>query len=126
MKEQNCPFISDCKPYFPRNDTSTNQNLGIASSSKSEIDDTPLSAILSPSSSIPSVVGKPVYSQSGIDSSSEAHIRNGKSRLDGRSRNQLLLPRYRPRITDEMLQQFSGEYPMVVACLIVSLILNDR
>lgn len=113
-KEQHCPFTSDFKPIFPRNDTSPNLSWGIASSSKNEIDDAPVSTNLSQSQSVPISVGKQACSQSGMDSSGEAQIRNGKSRGDGRSRNQLL-PRYRPQITDEELQQISGEYPMVVA-----------
>lgn len=114
VKEQHCPFTSDFKPIiFPRNDTSSKQNLCIASTSKNELDGPPLSAILSNSSPIPISVGKQVCSQNGLDTSGEAQIRNGKSRGDGRSRNQML-PRYRPQITDEELQQISGEYPMVV------------
>lgn len=35
---------------------------------------------------------------------------------EGRGRNQLL-PRYWPRITDQELQQISGEYPWFISCL---------
>lgn len=124
VKEQHCPLTNNLKSIFPQNDSSSNLNLVIASSSKNELDDAPALATQSPSVSIS--VGKKVCSQSGIDSSGEAQVRNGKSRGDGRNRNQLL-PRYRPQITDEELQQISGEYPMVVAgFIIVILFLNDH
>jgi len=38
-------------------------------------------------------------------------VRSGRSRVDARARAQLL-PRYWPRITDQELQQISGEYPL--------------
>lgn len=47
------------------------------------------------------------------NSSGESHTRNGRPRGDARGRNQLL-PRYWPRITDQELQQISGEYPFVL------------
>ncbi|KAH6773745.1 hypothetical protein C2S52_003351 [Perilla frutescens var. hirtella] len=106
--KEHCPLTNDFKPIFPRKDASSNLNLGISSSSKNEIDDVPVSAILSQSPPVSVSVGKKVCSQSGMDSSGDAQIRNGKSRVDGRSRNQLL-PRYRPQITDEELQQISGD-----------------
>lgn len=48
-----------------------------------------------------------------VDSSGETQtqVRNVRSRVEGRCRNQLL-PRYWPRITDQELQQISGEYPL--------------
>lgn len=42
---------------------------------------------------------------------SQAQLRNGRTRVDSRTRNHLL-PRYWPRITDQELQQISGEYPI--------------
>ncbi|MQM09714.1 hypothetical protein Taro_042591 [Colocasia esculenta] len=42
---------------------------------------------------------------------SQSQVRNGRPRADARSRSQLL-PRYWPRITDQELQQISGEYPL--------------
>ncbi|KAF9611833.1 hypothetical protein IFM89_035818 [Coptis chinensis] len=51
-------------------------------------------------------------SQNGVDPSTETQMRNGKVRGDSRGRNQLL-PRYWPKITDQELQQISGEYPIV-------------
>jgi hypothetical protein len=38
------------------------------------------------------------------------HLRVARPPAEGRGRNQLL-PRYWPRITDQELQQISGEYP---------------
>ena len=125
VKEQHCPFTSDFKPIYSRNDTSSNQSLGVASSSKNETDDAPISSILSQSPSVSITVGKQVFSSSGLDSCGEGQIRNEKSQGDVRSRNQLL-PRYRPQITNKELQKISGEYPMVVAgCIVFILFLND-
>ncbi|CAA7394673.1 unnamed protein product [Spirodela intermedia] len=55
---------------------------------------------------------------SGVDSSGEAQtqVRNVRSRVEGRCRNQLL-PRYWPRITDQELQQISGDSNSVVTPL---------
>ncbi|KAG8482132.1 hypothetical protein CXB51_026825 [Gossypium anomalum] len=44
----------------------------------------------------------------GLDSSGETQMRNGRSRPDGRGRNQLF-PRYWPRFTDQDLQQISAD-----------------
>lgn len=52
------------------------------------------------------------HPHNGVDSSGEAQVRNGRPRGDARGRNQLL-PRYWPRITDQELQQISGEYPLI-------------
>lgn len=62
----------------------------------------------------PSPLGKKFsgHAHSGVDSSGEAQSRNGRPRGDARGRNQLL-PRYWPRITDQELQQISGEYPLI-------------
>lgn len=62
-----------------------------------------------------STLSKQCYSNSlnSIDSTGEspAHMRNGRGRFDPRARSHLL-PRYWPRITDQELQQISGEYPL--------------
>ncbi|XP_020596220.1 B3 domain-containing protein Os07g0563300-like isoform X2 [Phalaenopsis equestris] len=62
-----------------------------------------------------STLSKHCYPNSlnSIDSTCEspAHIRNGRGRFDLRARSHLL-PRYWPRITDQELQQISGEYPL--------------
>ncbi|KAK4795620.1 hypothetical protein SAY86_027946 [Trapa natans] len=51
-----------------------------------------------------------------INSPGENHIRNGRPRGDLRGKNQLL-PRYWPRITDQELQQISGESNSVITPL---------
>lgn len=61
-----------------------------------------------------SLLAKDVFSdchnsaESGGQPQNQVH--NGKPRAEGQGRNQLL-PRYWPRITDQELQQISGEYP---------------
>ncbi|XP_019055852.1 PREDICTED: B3 domain-containing protein Os07g0563300-like [Nelumbo nucifera] len=52
----------------------------------------------------------------GGDSSTESQLRNGRPRGDARGRNQLL-PRYWPRITDQELQQISGDKNAVITPL---------
>nr|QNI23767.1 AP2/ERF transcription factor [Camptotheca acuminata] len=53
-------------------------------------------------------LGKQFSGHNGVDSSGEPQIRNGRPRGDTRGRNQLL-PRYWPRISDQELQQISGD-----------------
>ena len=50
-----------------------------------------------------------------------SHVRVARPPAEGRGRNQLL-PRYWPRITDQELQQISGEYPYFISCFIQMLI----
>ncbi|XP_010268825.1 PREDICTED: B3 domain-containing protein Os07g0563300-like [Nelumbo nucifera] len=61
---------------------------------------------------------KQVYAtpNNGPDSSGETQLRNGRPRGDARGRNQLL-PRYWPRITDQELQQISGDTNSVITPL---------
>lgn len=56
----------------------------------------------------------------GADSLGETQVRNGRPRVDARGRSQLL-PRYWPRFTDQDLQQISGEYPLILEVLLLSL-----
>lgn len=60
----------------------------------------------------------PTILASGLEtnSSSISQLRVARPPVEGRVKNQLL-PRYWPRITDQELQQISGEYP----CLIIFL-----
>lgn len=51
---------------------------------------------------------------------SQAQIRVARPPAEGRGRNQLL-PRYWPRITDQELQQISGEYPSITISTFPSL-----
>ncbi|KAL8460326.1 hypothetical protein ACS0TY_032026 [Phlomoides rotata] len=117
VKELHYPFSNNFKPVFSKNDSSSsNYNLGSGSLSKIETDDAPVSAIISQSPAVSIPVGKQVCSLTGIESSAEAQMRNGKFRGDGRSRNHLL-PRYRPQITDEELQQISSNSKSVITPL---------
>ncbi|CAL9077228.1 unnamed protein product [Musa acuminata var. zebrina] len=52
-------------------------------------------------------LSKQFYPPSVIDPEVQSQMRNGKTRVDNRTRSQLL-PRYWPRITDQELQQISG------------------
>ncbi|XP_022715976.1 B3 domain-containing protein Os07g0563300 isoform X2 [Durio zibethinus] len=52
----------------------------------------------------------------GIDSSVETQILNGRPRADSRGRNQLF-PRYRPRFTDQDLQQIAGDSNSIITPL---------
>ncbi|KAK9092363.1 hypothetical protein Syun_027274 [Stephania yunnanensis] len=52
----------------------------------------------------------------GVESSSETQLRIGKQRADARGKTQLL-PRYWPRITDQELQQISGNSNSVITPL---------
>ncbi|XP_011096215.1 B3 domain-containing protein Os07g0563300 [Sesamum indicum] len=114
MKEQPYPFVNDFKPVFLKNDSSTS-NLSARASSSKITDDAQLSAIISQPSAVSSPVGRQV-SHIVVDSSGESQIRNGKARGDGRGRNQLL-PRYRPQITNEELQQISSDSKSVITPL---------
>ncbi|XP_030469481.1 B3 domain-containing protein Os07g0563300-like isoform X2 [Syzygium oleosum] len=66
----------------------------------------------------PSTLGKHFYGSmlNDTNSSGESHARNGRPRGDARGRNQLL-PRYWPRITDQELQQISGDSNSVITPL---------
>ncbi|GMH30325.1 hypothetical protein Nepgr_032168 [Nepenthes gracilis] len=72
----------------------------------------------SPQMMPPLVLGKPITGclNNGVDSSSDAHLHNTKLRADPRGRNQLL-PRYWPRISDQELQQISGDSNSVITPL---------
>ncbi|KAL3740280.1 hypothetical protein ACJRO7_021542 [Eucalyptus globulus] len=66
----------------------------------------------------PPTIAKHFYGStlSDTNSSGESHTRNGRPRGDARGRNQLL-PRYWPRITDQELQQISGDSNSVITPL---------
>ncbi|KAL2534564.1 B3 domain-containing transcription repressor VAL2 [Abeliophyllum distichum] len=103
---------------FPKNDSPTSNLSSAAAPSfrngTNDIDQ--VSATLSQPPSLSTLVGKQVCSHNGMDSSGEGQVRNGKSRGDGRGRNQLL-PRYWPRITDKELQQISSNSNSVITPL---------
>lgn len=60
---------------------------------------------------------KQFYPEGIADTELQIQMRNGRARVDARSRTQLL-PRYWPRITDQELQQISGEYPSTLLIII--------
>ncbi|KAF8391406.1 hypothetical protein HHK36_023710 [Tetracentron sinense] len=66
----------------------------------------------------PAPLAKQFYANphNGVDSTGETQMRNGRPRGDARGRNQLL-PRYWPRITDQELQQISGDSNSVITPL---------
>ncbi|XP_042484184.1 B3 domain-containing protein Os07g0563300-like isoform X2 [Macadamia integrifolia] len=66
----------------------------------------------------PSAIAKPLMAgpHNGVESSVETLVRNGRPRGDTRGRHQLL-PRYWPRITDQELQQISGDSNSVITPL---------
>ncbi|XP_020092484.1 B3 domain-containing protein Os07g0563300-like isoform X2 [Ananas comosus] len=59
---------------------------------------------------------KQFYSHNAVDVETQGQIRNGRPRMDARARTQLL-PRYWPRITDQELQQITGDSNSVITPL---------
>lgn len=84
------------KPYAPSNET--NGSTSVPGSQQRQ--------------SPPHSLTKQLHgdTQNGFDTSPETQMGNGKTRVDARGRNNVL-PRYWPQITDQELQQISGEYP---------------
>lgn len=85
-------------------------DLTLNPASKSEMEQSTISV----SHAQPLVAAPAAANYSGVDSSGEAH--NGRPR----DRNQLL-PRYWPKISDQELQQISGEYPYIYLLNMVTL-----
>ncbi|THF94634.1 hypothetical protein TEA_028052 [Camellia sinensis var. sinensis] len=98
------------KLTFSKNDTSgSHYSLAVSSVPPNVANDqTKASGTHAPRPTPPPLIGKQFCGHDGADSSGETQIRNRRPRGDARSRNQLL-PRYWPRITDQELQQISGE-----------------
>ncbi|XP_051128420.1 B3 domain-containing protein Os07g0563300-like isoform X2 [Andrographis paniculata] len=116
MKEPSFTFINDLNPLFPKNDdSSSNLSLATAASSRIETDDAQLSSIFSKSQAYSLPVGKQV-SHSMMDPSGEVQLHNEKARGDVRGRN-LLLPRYRPQMSNKELQQISSNSKSVITPL---------
>ncbi|CAI9787914.1 unnamed protein product [Fraxinus pennsylvanica] len=127
-----CPFLAELSkeeqpnpsvnvshlPSFPKNDSPTSElSLIAAPPFRNETNDSDqVSATLLQPPSLSTLAGEQVKIHNGIDSSGEARVRNGKSRGDGRGRNQLL-PRYWPRITDKELQQISSDSNSIITPL---------
>lgn len=59
--------------------------------------------------------GKQIHGNlhNGVDTSGDGQIRNGRPRVDGRGKSQLL-SRYWPRFTDQDLQKLSLGYPLLL------------
>lgn len=112
--EQSNSFLSGTQQTsLSKNDFSApNFRLTVSSTPKKEASDRSkvFATHIQPTTLSPSV-GKQSCSQNGTDSSGEAQMRNVRSRGDGGGKHHLL-PRYWPRITDQELQQISGEYPI--------------
>ncbi|KAL7211926.1 hypothetical protein ACSBR2_014729 [Camellia fascicularis] len=106
------------KLSFSKNDTSgSHYSLAVSSVSPNVANDqTKASGTHAPRPTPPPLIGKQFCGHDGADSSGETQIRNGRPRGDARSRNQLL-PRYWPRITDQELQQISGDSNSVITPL---------
>ncbi|KAI8001131.1 B3 domain-containing protein Os07g0563300 [Camellia lanceoleosa] len=106
------------KLTFSKNDTSgSHYSLSVSSvSSNVANDQTKASGTHAPRPTPPPLIVKQFCGHDGADSSGETQIRNGRPRGDARSRNQLL-PRYWPRITDQELQQISGDSNSVITPL---------
>lgn len=78
-----------------------------------------VSTNLPPAQAVPTPLSKQFYPNplnSSHSGESHAHARHGKGRLDPRARSHLL-PRYWPKITDQELQQISGDSNSVVTPL---------
>ncbi|KAA8515337.1 hypothetical protein F0562_018433 [Nyssa sinensis] len=103
---------------FSKNEPSTpHLSLTITSTSPNDLNDqTKVSGthVQRPTPLLP--LGKQFSGHNGVDFSGEAQIRNGRPRGDTRGRNQLL-PRYWPRISDQELQQISGDSNSVITPL---------
>ncbi|XP_073302344.1 B3 domain-containing protein Os07g0563300-like isoform X1 [Primulina huaijiensis] len=122
-KEQSNSSINDFGPItFPKNDSAVGGSFMAATSSKNEANDsTQISAILSQPFTPSIQVGKQIWNHNRVGSSSEVQPCNGKTRGDDRGRGQLL-PRYRPQITDEELQQISTDSNSVITPLFEKLL----
>ncbi|GAB4826874.1 hypothetical protein Ancab_033754 [Ancistrocladus abbreviatus] len=107
------PSIFKDKPCTP------NFALAVHPTSLSEIDSQALtSGVQTQPMMPPLVLGMPTSGglHNGLDSSCETQIQNAKSQADGQGRNHVL-PRYWPRISDQELQQISGDSKSVITPL---------
>ncbi|XP_059659623.1 B3 domain-containing protein Os07g0563300-like isoform X2 [Cornus florida] len=100
---------------FSKNDPST-PHFSLAVNSASSNDRTKVSKTCAQKPTSPVPVGKEFFGHNGVDASGEKKIHNGKPQGEAGKRNQLL-PRYRPRISDEELQLISGDSNSVITSL---------
>lgn len=103
LKDDPTTYLASLSPPFSPSLDANNQARGTTNKTQGQTASGPMAKQLYHNSN----------HNSGIDPTNETHtqMRNGRLRVDARSRNQLL-PRYWPRITDQELQQISGEYPI--------------
>lgn len=91
---QTTDFVSALNPEFKREIKEQNKVLGTHACVNS-----------------PPAIGICFPTSSGVESSGKAQTHNGNCRGDGRVRSQLPL-RNRPKITNQELQEISGQYPL--------------
>ncbi|XP_073136515.1 B3 domain-containing protein Os07g0563300-like isoform X2 [Henckelia pumila] len=122
-KEQSNSSINDFGLIaFPKNDSAVPVSCVVATSSRTEANEaTQLSPIFSQPFISSIQVGKQVWNHNRVGSSCEVQPCTGKARGDDRFRSQLL-PRYRPQITDEELQQISTDSNSVITPLFEKLL----
>ena len=93
--------------------SSPNPDLTLNTTSKSEIAE---HSSISVSQAQPPAPLPAAANYNGVDSFGEGQAQIGRPQ----DRNQLL-PRYWPKITEQELQQISGEYPFIKLCNIISI-----
>ncbi|XP_016514249.1 B3 domain-containing protein Os07g0563300 isoform X1 [Nicotiana tabacum] len=103
---------------YAKNDLSAPSfSLTIGSSCKNEpTDHSKVSISLQQQTTLSTPLGKQLGGHATVDYAGETQVRNSKTRVDGRGKHHLL-PRYWPRITDEELQQISGDSNSVITPL---------
>ncbi|KAK4361052.1 hypothetical protein RND71_020004 [Anisodus tanguticus] len=91
--------------------------LTVGSACKNEpTDHSKVSVSVPQQTTLSTPLGKQLGGHTTVDSSGETQVRNSKTRGDGRGKHHLL-PRYWPRITDQELQQLSGDSNSVITPL---------
>ncbi|KAJ4977240.1 hypothetical protein NE237_002346 [Protea cynaroides] len=114
------PSVNMSVQSTPKDDTlSSHVGFGLSYASPNETNGpTKVPAPHSQRQTPPSATTKPFLAgpHNGVESSAETQVRNGRSRGDTKGRHQLL-PRYWPRITDQELQQISGDSNSVITPL---------
>ncbi|XP_043723834.1 B3 domain-containing protein Os07g0563300-like isoform X2 [Telopea speciosissima] len=119
IKYEAHPSVNISVQSLPKDDTSSlHVNFGLPSSCNETNGPSNVSGSQSQRLMPPSAITKPFMAgpHNGVESSAETQVRNGRPRGDTRGRHQLL-PRYWPRITDQELQQISGDSNSVITPL---------
>ncbi|XP_042506761.1 B3 domain-containing protein Os07g0563300-like [Macadamia integrifolia] len=114
------PSVNMSVQSTPKDDTlSSRVGFGVPYASPNETNGpTKVSGPQSQRQTPPSAITKPFLAgpHNGVESTAETQVRNGRPRGDTRGRHHLL-PRYWPRITDQELQQISGDSNSVITPL---------